>query len=473
MRSLYVRMCLLLGWFLVAGIVFSGESGADIRDDLVVRDAGLGTDPFLDPGCTVIYAADENQALGGNNEDYSDPDTMVWFLPAEDEHFGRVLFGYENFIWQGGLNDQGLFFDALATDERISVSKGDKTRYPGSLPWKALAECADVKCVKKMFEEYHAYDEWTFQFMFGDAYGNSVIIEPLTMIDGGAPFQVATNFYQSRTNITDCRYCDRYWTARNLFEKSPDLSVELMRDILNAVHLEGDYPTQYSTIYDLKGGLVYLYHFHNYSSVVIFNLAEELAKGYHASRLAELFPENPAFLEWAQPYRDKLAEKRAAYTVVEVDPLVYGPLLGDYAGPTNLSTLYPYYSVDYLNGNLILKLLPDKAWMKLEPTSPTTFFHISETSRFEITFLPEENGEVNQFTYTYLGKDYQFTRVEQTATEANLAELESDAGELPAWLGYLYRIGHFLGTNTFKFLAIILGLILLQTLLDRVRSSII
>ena len=32
-----------------------------------------------------------------------------------------------------------------------------------------------------------------------------------------------------------------------------------MGDILNATHLEDNYPTQYSTIYDLKEKMIYLY----------------------------------------------------------------------------------------------------------------------------------------------------------------------------------------------------------------------
>jgi hypothetical protein len=35
-----------------------------------------------------------------------------------------------------------------------------------------------------------------------------------------------------------------------------------MRDILNATHLEDNYPTQYSTFYDLKEKMIYLYLFH-------------------------------------------------------------------------------------------------------------------------------------------------------------------------------------------------------------------
>ena len=44
-------------------------------------------------------------------------------------------------------------------------------------------------------------------------------------------------------------------------------------------------------------------------------------------------------------------------------------------GPEDLDMAFDYYSVDYVDGDLVLKLIPDKAWMKLEPISETEFFH--------------------------------------------------------------------------------------------------
>ncbi len=64
--------------------------------------------------CTVFYAADENVALAGNNEDWNNPLTKIWFLPPEEAKYGRVYVGFDDFSPQGGMNDQGLFFDGLA-----------------------------------------------------------------------------------------------------------------------------------------------------------------------------------------------------------------------------------------------------------------------------------------------------------------------------------------------------------------------
>lgn len=427
-------------------------------------------DPFYDASCTVVYAADEEHAFGGNNEDSPDPLTMVWFLPAEEGKFGRALFGYEGFVWQGGMNDQGLFFDAMVGDQRIHVDQGDKETYPGSLPSKALESCPDVPCVIDLFEEYHAYDDWVFQFMFGDAQGNSVIIEPNVILEGGAPFQVATNFYQSLTDINNCRYCTRYWTARNLFEKNEPLSAELMRDIMDAVHLEDEYPTQYTTVYDLKAGLIYLYHFHNYSEVVIFNLEEELAQGYQAHSVMDLFPENTEFLEWAQPELDRIRTLREAYTTVELGPIFYLPLEGFYKVPEGLEAPSDIYSIDIEHGKLVLKMLPDKAWLELEPTSETDFFHVSGFQEFEITFLTDDEGEINGFKYNSGGQEYLFERLSEDELD-NFSTMPAEEPAESSWLAETAQgIGDVLRSNTVKFFGIIVGLIILQSLLRYFRS---
>ncbi|TFG48588.1 MAG: hypothetical protein E4H33_03900 [Anaerolineales bacterium] len=424
--------------------------------------------PYQDAGCTVIYGADENIALGGNNEDFPDPFTKIWFLPPEDGKYGRAYVGYDGFIWQGGMNDQGLFFDAMSIENPVQVPQGSKPRYPGSLPDKAMSACADVDCVLDLFHDYHAYDTWVFQFMFGDASGHSVIIEPYTNLRGGAPFQIATNLTQSRNDINECLHCDSYSTARDMFEDADQITVELMKDILNAVHLEDGYPTQYSTVYDLNKGLIYLYHFHNFENVMIFDLADELAQGYHNYSLVDLFPKNSAFLDFAKPEQRRISKLRASFTEIELDPFLFEPYLGDFQGPDNLDMAFSYYSIGYKNGQLVLMMMPDKAWLDLIPISETSFFHVSSFYNFEITFLPGEDGEVNQFVYRIEDGEHLFTRVEKSEP----VEEDKNKSET-AWSKILLKLWRYSGTISFKFIVIILGLILLQIILQYLRSLLV
>lgn len=43
--------------------------------------------------CTVFYASQGEAALAGNNEDWMNPLTKVWFEPMEKRKYGRVLSG--------------------------------------------------------------------------------------------------------------------------------------------------------------------------------------------------------------------------------------------------------------------------------------------------------------------------------------------------------------------------------------------
>ena len=94
---------LLLTFVLVAGCTpLLPDQGMSAIDPLPARHA-------LRPAgesCTVFYASDGQVALGGNNEDYRHPFTKAWFLPPEEGKHGRVYFGFENYVWQGGMNER-------------------------------------------------------------------------------------------------------------------------------------------------------------------------------------------------------------------------------------------------------------------------------------------------------------------------------------------------------------------------------
>ena len=194
--------------------------------------------PQLNQGCSVIYATDGELMLGGNNEDYSNPLVNVWFIPGEGGSFGRVYFGFGDYFAQGGMNDQGLFFDGLALDSAHPVAKEGKQKYLGNLVDKTMSECATVECVVRIFERYYAAESWRWQFLFGDATGESAILEARAIIRQQGGYQVATNFVQSTTPPEE-RTCRRYRAAVERLENIEDLSVESMRDVLHAVHVDG------------------------------------------------------------------------------------------------------------------------------------------------------------------------------------------------------------------------------------------
>jgi len=252
--------------------------------------------------CTVFMASDGDKILVGNNEDYNIPHARVWFFPSKNGQYGRVYFGYDNFRPQGGMNDQGLFFDALLTEKmEIHLSK-DKPKFKGDFFDSFLAECATINDVLKLFESYNLEFMSEYQLFFADKTGHSVIIEGDHTIRKTGSYQLATNFLQSRVknNRYPCEWykggCIRYQKAETMLKKRHPISVEYFRDILEATH---QYTigtrTLYSNIYDLKKGLVYLYYLHNFDNEVVIDLKEELAKGIHYYEIPAIFGKKVAY----------------------------------------------------------------------------------------------------------------------------------------------------------------------------------
>ncbi len=281
--------------------------------------------------CTVFYAANEQMALGGNNEDSFNPETNIWFIPPEQGSYGVAYVGYEDFYPQGAINDHGLFYDGLAVRNVSMPQEAGKPIYPGNLIFEAMTKCATVECTLNLYEHYsRGPGTWNGQFLIGDSTGDSAIIEPLAIIRKTGAYQVATNFFQSEVK-PEQRTDDRYRTAVEMFDKAPALSVDLFRDILNATHQEGDVNTLYSTIYDLKQGLIYLYYFHDFDHTVILNLKDELAKGIHHYDIPALFPPSPAALAVAEPFSQAVAKRQAVLTRAAVDDRTLTEYAGQYA----------------------------------------------------------------------------------------------------------------------------------------------
>ena len=69
--------------------------------------------------CTIIYATDGNTVLAGNNEDYINTNSIIWFVAPEEGKLGRVYFGFDTFWPQGGMNEEGLFFDGATAGNMV------------------------------------------------------------------------------------------------------------------------------------------------------------------------------------------------------------------------------------------------------------------------------------------------------------------------------------------------------------------
>lgn len=386
----------ILIWMVLLGILFSGDC---TRHRVIqAKNSGapfaLGSSSQLQPnqGCSVIYATDGELMLGGNNEEYINPLTKVWFIPGENDDLGRVYFGFDDYFAQGGMNEQGLFFDGLALDEAFPVSKQGKQHYTGNLTDKVMTECATVACAVELFERYYTRDTWQWQLFFGDATGESAIIEAGTVIRQRGSYQVATNFSQSHTPPEDS-HCWRYPKAVAMLEETESLSVDAIRDVLNAVNQN----TLYSNVYDLKNKIIYLYYFHNYEDVVVLDLAEELEQGYHTYDLPSLFPNNQEAEAWAS---SRLRTYNALITsrgVTDLDPNVLHTYAGAYEMPEGWGPPEQPLTVIAREQSLWLRF-PDYRQHELFPESDSDFFHIAFQGAdfdvaYEVKFSLDEDGQ--------------------------------------------------------------------------------
>jgi len=245
--------------------------------------------------CTIVMASKDGVVLAGNNEDWKDPFTSIWFIPASKDEYGRVCFGFGNSMRnpQGGMNEHGVFIDGNALSPTRWKTEEGKPTFFGHVIDHVLAHCANVEDAIAFFEKYNHPALEKAKFPIADASGASIVVEwgqgKLQIIRNSDWYQISTNFVQSNFKPEDYP-CNRYKLADQIFKNADKLTVDVIREILSATHAEGDYPTNYSNICDLKNGIVYLYNFHNFEHVVTINLKEELKKGKRIQEISSLFP---------------------------------------------------------------------------------------------------------------------------------------------------------------------------------------
>ncbi len=247
---------------------------------------------FLIPGnfylmsCTIFCISKSGITLVGNNEDGTDPITYVWFLPAEKGKYGRVYFGLSDKWAQGGMNEQGLFYDGTACP-LLEVKKSEKKPiFRGNLSGKILEECSTVEEALELLGKYNLSYFRNGEMMIVDRFGNSVVVEGDTIIYKKGDHQVVTNFYQSKPHLGGYP-CPRYDIADLLLQKMEKISVGYFRNVLDAVHTKGY--TQYSYILDLNDCIIYLFNDSNFKECVKFDLHTELKKGKNFHAISSLF----------------------------------------------------------------------------------------------------------------------------------------------------------------------------------------
>ncbi len=227
--------------------------------------------------CTIFTLRGPGSAWVGNNEDWSYPRSKVWFLPAEPGRHGRVVFGFENGIAQGGMNDRGVFFDWVAGAPTGWTLDPAKPPAPGYLGELVLERAATVDEAVALLREYNEPSFQTGHMVVADRSGDSAVVE----WEGGAlrVRRIEGRFLAYGFGAAQVRR-----GLERLEAPSPPALAMVLADALQG----GTFATKYSNVYDLRGLRVHWYDFHRHAGPFEFDLAAELAKGPHFYELLAL-----------------------------------------------------------------------------------------------------------------------------------------------------------------------------------------
>jgi hypothetical protein len=326
-------------------------------------------------GCTTFYAYDGQVALGGNNEDFNNPLTFIWFVPASPGRFGRVYFGFDDYIPQGGLNDQGVFFDALGLPYKAMPDTSQRPHFPGgdlALWDEILSRSANIQDVIDIASRWSRVAGEYSQLFYGDRHGKSVILDGDTILRKQGAFHLATNF--RLVDHPNPPYPNkRYGILNTMLSQSNHYSMELFRQALDAAHAEGKNPTLYSQVYELNTGIIHLYQFHDFQHEVVLNLADELSQGPHYVTIASLFPKNDELDKWTSQrlQQQKTSNEGLINTIIKSESQDW--MSGQYtlAGEADSGSVKVY-----LENNQLYMQKANQWPVELYPITPDTVFHL-------------------------------------------------------------------------------------------------
>ena len=251
--------------------------------------------------CTIFGASKDGAVLIGNNEDHDDPSAMVWFEPASQGVYGNVTFGFADGYPQGGMNDQGLFYDFFAAGEfrtcpilegQVLPSGETAATAPDwqalvamyaryDMPAKSMLQtCATVEEAVTFFRtHYEGVLGYAF-IMLADKSGASCTIT-WNWEKGDLAVNRKAGDFQAIGIGSKAVFDAMNGTG---FAATPDFFRDLLKD--TAVDI-----TAYSNIYDLKTGSVTVYRGGVFDEAYRFLLPEELVKGRREYRLSDLLPD--------------------------------------------------------------------------------------------------------------------------------------------------------------------------------------
>ncbi len=241
--------------------------------------------------CTIFTVSNDTEVFFCSNEDFFPNHMRMYFIPASNGKYGKVLFGftiYNTFSPLSGMNDQGLCADENSVSKTPVKRDENKTDYlQNNLFTRLLEECADVneviEWIKNSMYNFIQMESYPSQTHIADRYGNAIVlgIDP----NGNINYTLKSGDYLVSTNFNllhGIKSTYRYDVANEMLNSMVNLSVSSCASVLNATAQRNSWGTTYSTIMKPKTGTIYIYQYADFDHYAELNLYEELSKGFHS-----------------------------------------------------------------------------------------------------------------------------------------------------------------------------------------------
>ena len=272
----------------------------------------------------------DSEDMGADHSLASNPEeSVIWFYPSSTRlggEYGVLALGWfwnDDVSFQSGMNGEGLGLGLTAIPPTPLNSHPEKSFSPathGSLYYRILWDAANVTEAIQIASNYDL-EELYYQMLVADASGDAVIISPgsdgelaFTRKEPPEDYLVASTYNcaipESYIGGDSFKRYDTAVSALENLENSTDSIIDQCGTILESVHRRssvqlGAY-TAYSSIFDLKNRVTYIYYLSQFGEVIELNMDGELTKVQHYYRLSDLVP--------AQTREQALAQYRAAQT---------------------------------------------------------------------------------------------------------------------------------------------------------------
>jgi tetratricopeptide (TPR) repeat protein len=246
--------------------------------------------------CTVYKITKNGKTFVGNNEDYWNANTRIWFEKGKNGNYGCAYVGYAHLYPEGGINEKGLVFDGFSVPHRDIKKDPNKLAYDTATLRKVMRTCQNTDEVFDFFSKLDLSLLHSGMILFVDQSGKYLVVEGDTMIRGNDDKYLLSNFCPSKTKDPNEVKIPMYQSGRKLMAGQTDTSLTFLKTLSDTLHQS--WPnniggTLYTTIYDLNERTIHLYFYHDYTKSVTFKLEDELNKEDRVVvNIPKLFPNN-------------------------------------------------------------------------------------------------------------------------------------------------------------------------------------